>query len=259
MKALEFHQFSYASDNYAVLIHAPESGETACVDVGDADAVLAALETTGWELSHLLITHHHADHVAGLADVKKATACKVFGPVSKALAGIDVEVADGDLVDFAGRSIRVIQTPGHTLDMINFHFADDQAVFTGDTLFSMGCGRLFEGDAQMMWQSLGKLMALPASTQMYCAHEYTETNAGFALTVDPDNEALRVRIRQVKALRAAGKPTVPVVFSEELATNPFLRAGDVGIRRELGMTGASDVEVFAELRERRDNYNHGKL
>jgi len=254
MKALEFHQFSYASDNYAVLIHAPESGETACVDVGDADAVFAALKTTGWQLSHLLLTHHHADHVAGLADVKKATACKVFGPVSKTIAGIDVAMADGDLIDFAGRSIQVIQTPGHTLDMINFHLMDDQAVFTGDTLFSMGCGRLFEGDAHMMWQSLGKLMALPAVTQMYCAHEYTETNAGFALTVDPDNEALRVRIRQVKALRAAGQPTVPVMLSEELMTNPFLRVREAGIRRQLGMVDASDVEVFAELRDRRNSY-----
>ncbi|MEE9319810.1 MAG: hydroxyacylglutathione hydrolase [Granulosicoccus sp.] len=254
MKALEFHQFSYASDNYAVLIHEPVSGETACVDAGDAAAVMAALKTTGWQLSQLFITHHHADHVAGLAAVKKATSCKVFGPMSKAIVGIDVAVADGDLIDFAGHSVRVIQTPGHTLDMINYYFTDDRTVFTGDTLFSMGCGRLFEGDAKMMWQSLGKLMALPADSQMYCAHEYTETNAGFALTVDPNNEALLARTRHVKALRAAGKPTVPVMLSEELVTNPFLRAGDAGIRRQLAMPDASDVEVFAELRERRNRY-----
>lgn len=255
MKPLEFHQFPYNNDNYGVLIHSSETGETACVDAGDADAALQALQEKGWTLSHLLITHHHADHTAGLQTIKQATRCVVIGPApeSTPIAGLDQRLGDNDSFQFAGQNVRVLHTPGHTLDMINFYFEDAGAVFTGDTLFAMGCGRLFEGDAGMMQNSLAKLSVLPASTTIYCAHEYTSTNVRFALSVDPDNADLKARAVQVASLREQGQATVPFSLEEEQATNPFLRTDDSGIRRELGMESASELDVFVELRERRNN------
>ncbi len=183
MAALECVQFTYGSDNYGVLLHDAATGQTACVDAGDAQATISALSARGWTLSHLLITHHHGDHTAGVMKIKQATQCLVIGPepVSQPIAGIDTQVGDGDQFVFAERQVEVLHTPGHTIDMINFHFPDDKLVFTGDTLFSMGCGRLFEGDAAMMLASINKLKALPADTTVYCAHEYTATNARFAL------------------------------------------------------------------------------
>lgn len=256
MARLACYQFPYGSDNYGVLVHDAHSGMTACIDAGDSDAALKALESQGWSLSHLLITHHHGDHTAGLMAIKSATGCQVLGPkpLSAPIEGLDVEMVDGDEFAFAGRSVQVLHTPGHTLDMINFYIADDKLVFTGDTLFSMGCGRLFEGDAGMMLNSINKLMALPGETLVYCAHEYTATNARFAQDVDPDNAALADRVAEVTRLREAGEPTVPTRLSVELQTNPFLRTADEGIRRTLGMSDASDVAVFAELRERRNQY-----
>ena len=254
MKPLECHQFSYLSDNYGVLVHAEDTGETACIDAGDAQAVFDALESTGWSLSHLLITHHHADHTDGLEAVKEKTGCLVIGPApeSSPIPGLDKQLGEGDSFDFAGRRVEVLHTPGHTTDMINFRFVEDALLFTGDTLFSLGCGRLFEGTAPMMWESLGKLAALPEETTVYCAHEYTQTNAQLAVEVDPDNQALAQRVESVKALRADGQPTVPTSLAEELATNPFLRVNDSAIRTALDMADAEDVEVFAELRRRRD-------
>lgn len=256
MSKLQCHQFPYGSDNYAVLLHDADTGETACVDAGDAQAVLQALDQQGWQLSHLLITHHHADHTAGLADVKSATGCRVIGPepASVSIVGLDQTVGDGSEFGFAGRTVRALHTPGHTRDMINYHFADDALVFTGDTLFSMGCGRLFEGDAAMMLESIRKLKALPANTRVYCAHEYTATNARFALDVDPGNAALQERANEVTVLRERDEPTVPSTLQMELDTNPFLRTDNASLRESLGMSDADEVAVFAELRERRNRY-----
>jgi len=256
MTSLECYQFPYGTDNYGVLVHDETTGDTACIDAGDAAAALDALAAKGWTLSHLLITHHHADHTAGLINVKETTGCQVIGPVerSKPINGIDQHVDQSDTFDFAGRTVRVIHTPGHTTDMVNFYFEDDQLVFTGDTLFSMGCGRLFEGDAAMMLESINKLVALPDSTQVYCAHEYTATNARFALDVDPHNAALKKRADEVEILRAENKPTVPSLLATELQTNPFLRVDDESIRATLGLLDADDVDVFAALRDRRNGY-----
>lgn len=256
MASLTCFQFTYGSDNYGVLLHDPSTGQTACIDAGDAQAAQDALNTHGWHLSHLLITHHHGDHTAGLMALKKDSGCKVIGPemIGTPIEGIDEFVTEGSQFDFAGRTVQVLHTPGHTRDMVNYYFADDKLVFTGDTLFSMGCGRLFEGDAAMMLTSVNKLKALPDDTLVYCAHEYTATNARFALDVDPDNLQLHARAGEVEALRAQSQPTVPSLLSLEKATNPFLRVDDAGIRSTLGLEAADDVAVFAELRERRNQY-----
>ena len=252
--ALQFHQFSYMSDNYGVLIHEPATGETAMVDAGDADAAMAALKETGWTLSHILITHHHGDHTAGLAAVKEATGATVIGPDNPAIKGVDERYGDGDIFVFAGHVCRCIHTPGHTLDMLNFHFPDDGVIFTGDTLFTLGCGRVFEGDKPMMWASLKKLISLPPETVVYSAHEYTLANAKFALSVDPGNSALQRRTLDFEQMRERGEATSPTTMAEEMETNPFLRAADPGIRAHLGMEGASDEEVFAEIRSRKDSF-----
>ncbi len=253
MAALEFFQFPYMADNYGVLVHAPATGETACVDAGDADAALAALKDTGWTLSEIWVTHHHADHTAGLAALKQATGSRVVGPAKQSapIKGIDTAVSEGDAMTFGGVKVEVLHTPGHTTDMINYYLPSENALFAGDTLFTLGCGKLFEGTAPMMWDSLNKLMKLPADTTMYCSHEYTQENAAFAITVDPSNPALLERIKKVDALRADNQPTVPSTIGEELATNPFFRASDSAIRGVLGMQDATDVEVFTEIRKRR--------
>ena len=248
---LAIHQFGYNNDNYGVLLHDAESGETALVDAGDADAAEAALDESGWELTQVWITHHHGDHTAGLGELT-GDGVEVFGPAG--IAGVDNVLDGGDSFAFAGRAVEVISTPGHTLAMLNYHLPLEKLVFTGDTLFAMGCGRLFEGDAPMMWRSLGKLMALADDTVVYCGHEYTAANAAFALSVDPDNEQLQRRSEAVAELRAAGQPTVPTLIALEKATNPFVRAADPAIRAFLGMEAASDAEVFAEIRRRKDSF-----
>lgn len=256
MNQLQCFQFPYGSDNYGVLLHDPQTEHTACIDAGDADATLEALAAQGWSLTHLLITHHHGDHTAGLAAVKKKTGCHVIGPepVGTTITGLDQFVGDGSTFEFAGRTVSVLHTPGHTMDMVNYYFEHDKIVFTGDTLFSMGCGRLFEGDAALMLKSVNKIKALPDDVQMYCAHEYTATNVRFAVAVDPDNPILKERAEEVSSLRAESRPTVPSLLAAEKATNPFLRVDDEGIRRALNMPDADDVAVFSELRERRNKY-----
>ncbi len=253
---LDIHQFTYGEDNYGVLLHCRNSGDTAMIDAGDAYAGELALERTGWSLSQIWITHHHDDHTAGLAVLKAKHNAHVIGPATrgKPLAGVDQQVDDGEHFSFASREVKVLTTPGHTLDMTNFYLPHEKLLFTGDTLFAMGCGRLFEGDAQMMWASLSKLMALPSDTTIYCSHEYTATNATFALSVDPDNQMLIDRARQVTDLRASGKPTVPTNMSLEKATNPFLRVGDGAIKTAINMEDKSEVEVFAKLRKMKDNF-----
>lgn len=248
---LAIHQFPYNGDNYGVLLHDAQRGETALVDAGDAEAAKAALEEAKWPLTQIWITHHHGDHTAGLASLV-GDGVEVFGPAG--IDWIDTVLDGGDRFAFAGREVEVISTPGHTLAMLNYHLPAEKLVFTGDTLFAMGCGRLFEGDAPMMWNSLCKLMALADDTVVYCGHEYTAANARFALSVDPANTSLQRRAKAVDELRSIGQPTVPTMIALEKATNPFLRASDAGLRAHLGMGGASDAEVFAEVRRRKDNF-----
>jgi len=252
---LQYHLFPYLSDNYGVLIHDEVSGETAAVDVGEASSLMSALSEKGWKLTQLWITHHHWDHTDGLLEVKQATGCHVYGPKlqSSAIEGLDTLLEEGDTVNLGSHTASILHTPGHTTDMINFHLVDENVVFTGDTLFTLGCGRIFEGNPPMMWQSLSKFLGLPRETVVYGGHEYTLANAKFALTVDPTNEALIARAAEIEKLRADGKPTVPTTLGEEFDTNPFLRASDATIRSNLGMENASDAEVFTEIRKRKDN------
>jgi hydroxyacylglutathione hydrolase len=249
---LNIHQFTYGGDNYGVLLQEPDSGATALVDAGDATAALAALAETGWSLSQIWLTHHHGDHTAGTTEIVAATGASVHGPAS--IASVTTPVADGGEIDFGGVKVTAIATPGHTMDMLNFHIPSEKLLFTGDTLFAMGCGRLFEGDAATMWASLCKLMSLDDETVIYCGHEYTAANADFALSVDPDNDALLRRVAAVRDLRSAGQPSIPTMLALEKLTNPFLRASDPSIRAHLGMADADDVDVFTEIRLRKDNF-----
>ena len=249
---LNIHQFTYGGDNYGVLLQEPDSGATALVDAGDATAALAALAETGWSLSQIWLTHHHGDHTAGTTEIVAATGAGVHGPAS--INSVTTPVADGGEIDFGGVKVTAIATPGHTMDMLNFHIPSEKLLFTGDTLFAMGCGRLFEGDAATMWASLCKLMSLDDETVIYCGHEYTAANADFALSVDPDNDALLRRVAAVRDLRSAGQPSIPTMLALEKLTNPFLRASDPSIRAHLGMADADDVDVFTEIRLRKDNF-----
>ena len=249
---LNIHQFTYGGDNYGVLLQEPDSGATALVDAGDATAALAALAETGWSLSQIWLTHHHSDHTAGTTEIVAATGAGVHGPAS--IASVTTPVADGGEIDFGGVKVTAIATPGHTMDMLNFHIPSEKLLFTGDTLFAMGCGRLFEGDAATMWASLCKLMSLDDETVIYCGHEYTAANADFALSVDPDNDALLRRVAAVRDLRSAGQPSIPTMLALEKLTNPFLRASDPSIRAHLGMADADDVDVLTEIRLRKDNF-----
>ena len=256
MSDLQIHLFPYLSDNYGVLIHDPSTGATAAVDCGDADAYKAALERKGWKLTEIWITHHHWDHTQGLKELKAATGALVRGPQEKSnpIEGLDEHFWDGDKFAFAGHAVEVIATPGHTTDMINYYIPGQGVVFTGDTLFTLGCGRIFEGNAAMMWEGLQKLMALPQETLVYGSHEYTLANARFAVSVDPHNTALSERRERFTAMRERNEPTVPTTIRDELETNPFLRAGDSAIRKFLNMETATDSEVFAEIRKRKDNF-----
>ncbi len=256
MKPLELEIFICRSDNYGVLVHDPETGLTASIDAPEADAVLKAADRRGWTISHILTTHHHTDHVEGNLALKEQFGCEIIGPINEAVAipGLDRAVGDGDAFEFAGHTVNVIETPGHTAGHVCYHFADDKLLFAADTLFALGCGRLFERPATDMWASLQKLAVLPDETAVYFGHEYTLSNARFALTIDPDNERLKARAADIEALRAEGKFTIPTTLALEKETNPFLRAADPAIRRHLLMESRSNEEVFAEIRKRKDNF-----
>jgi len=253
---LQVHMFPCLNDNYGFLAHDPVSGATASIDTPEAAAIDAALETKGWRLSHILNTHHHFDHAGGNEALKSRWGCTIVGAANDAsrIPGIDVRVREGEEFEFGSTRARVIEVPGHTTGHIAYYFAQDGVVFVGDTLFALGCGRLFEGSPKQMWTSLSKLMALPDDTIVYCAHEYTKANAAFALTVEPDNPALTERAREIDRLRASGTPTVPTTIGLEKATNPFLRPMSIDLQRTLGMEGADEVEVFAETRRRKDHF-----
>ena len=257
MPALEIHQFMCLSDNFGVLIHDPESGVTASIDAPEEAAVLQALEEKGWSLSHILVTHYHGDHTQGIAGLKQKTGARVIGPAGEAakIPTLDQTVSDGEAFSMGPLTVQVFETPGHTLGQVNYYIADAKVAFTGDTLFALGCGRVFEGSHEQMWQSLEKLRAnLPDDTAIYCGHEYTLANAKFALSVDPENDALKQRAAEIEALRAAGKPTLPSTMGLEKTTNPFLRPEDPAIQAHLGMSGAAPAAVFSEIRSRKDSF-----
>jgi hydroxyacylglutathione hydrolase len=254
MATLDIHQFPCLSDNFGVLIHDSAANLTASIDAPDAKAVAAALKEKGWKLTHILTTHHHGDHTGGNAALKADTGCSIIGPRNEAakIPGIDKQVGEGDTFTFGGHEVRVLDTPGHTAGHITYVMQSAKVAFAGDTLFAIGCGRVIEGDAQMMWQSLKKLMALPKDTTVYCGHEYTQANARFALTIEPENAALQARAKEVDRLRAAGKPTLPTTIGVELETNPFLRPHVPAIQRRLGMEGKPEWQIFGEIRERKN-------
>lgn len=239
-------------DNYAYLVKA--GADCAVVDPSEAAPVRAALAARGWTLTHILNTHHHADHTGGNLALKRDSGAKVVGPAKDAarIPGIDIGVAENTGWDFAGRPVQILEVPGHTRGAITFVLED--RAFTGDTLFAMGCGRLFEGDPATMWASLGKLMRLADGTELYCGHEYTQANGRFALTLEPGNAALAARMKAVDKTRAEGKPTVPSTMALEKQTNPFLRAASPEIRKSLGLEMADDVAVFGEIRRRKDGF-----
>lgn len=244
------------SDNYAFLAHDPVSGATALVDIPEAGPILDTLADTGWTLSDILITHHHPDHVQGLAEVLARHPARVVGAAADAhrLPPLDLALDDGDTVQIGSEMGTVMDVSGHTIHHVAYHFPASNAVFTADSLMALGCGRVFEGTKPQMWESLQKLMALPADTVVYSGHEYTAANGKFALSIDPENPDLISRVRNVAEKRASGVPTVPSLLSLELATNPFLRAHDPAIQAHLGMADATAIDVFTEIRTRKDRF-----
>src|SRR5438132_1094905 len=252
--AAEIRLFTCLTDNFGALIHDPATKATASIDAPEAGPILKALEHEGWQLTDILITHHHHDHVGGVAALKQKYDCRVVAPHDKStkIANVDLRAAHGDVVKVGGLLARVLETPGHTLDHISYVFDSEKALFAADTLFSIGCGRVFEGNYPMMWDSLLKLRALPDDFHLYCGHEYTAANVKFALTVEPDNPALKTRADEVAQLRAAGKPTIPTLLGDEKMANVFLRADEPSVAAALRLKGASPAEVFGELRERKN-------
>ena len=246
--SLIVRQFPCLSDNYGFLAKDEASGQVACIDTPDAGAILRELDAAGWSLNLILNTHWHPDHAGGNARLKAATGCEIIGPAEVTrIAPLDRTVAGGDIVDLGETRFEVIETGGHTLGHIAYFDAADRVAFVGDTLFALGCGRLFEGTAEQMWASLSRLAALPEDTRVYCAHEYTASNARFALSVDPD-PALKARAEAVFAARARGEATVPTTIGAEKATNPFLRAPALALGRKAGAAH----EAFAAVRAAKD-------
>ena len=249
-------QFAARTDNFGVLIHDTAAGLTAAIDAPEEAPIVAKLREKNWRLDRIFTTHHHQDHVEANLALKAAYGCTIVGPAAEAekIPGIDEGLGDGDSLLVGEHAIHVIATPGHTLGHVTYHMPDQGLAFVGDTLFAVGCGRVIEGTMAMMWGSLEKLMRLPDDTIIYCGHEYTEANIRFALTIEPGNAALVQRAAEVKALRAAGKATLPTTLTREKATNPFLRVDEPAIRRLVGMEGATAAEAFGELRRRKDSF-----
>jgi hydroxyacylglutathione hydrolase len=252
--AAEIRLFPCLTDNFGYLIHDPATKATASIDAPEAGPIVKALEREGWRLTDILVTHHHGDHVGGIAELKQKYNSRVVAPHDKSakIANVDVRVQQGDIVKVGALMARVLETPGHTLDHISYVFDDEKVLFAADTLFSIGCGRVFEGTYPMMWDSLLKLRALPDDFRLYCGHEYTAANVKFALTVEPNNPDLKARAEEVTRLRAAGQPTIPTLLGDEKKANVFLRADEPAVAASVHLKGASAAEVFGELRERKN-------
>jgi hydroxyacylglutathione hydrolase len=250
----EIRLFPCLSDNFGYLIHDPATKTTASIDAPEAGPVINALEREGWRLTDILITHHHHDHVGGVAELKQKYKCRVVAPHDKTakIANVDYRTGQGDVLKIGTLLARVLETPGHTLDHVSYVFDNEKVLFAADTLFSIGCGRVFEGTYPMMWDSLLKLRALPDDFKLYCGHEYTAANIKFALTIEPNNAALKARAEEVKRLRSENKPTVPTLLGEEKSANVFLRADEPSVAAAVRMKDRSAEEVFAELRERKN-------
>ncbi|HYC03622.1 MAG TPA: hydroxyacylglutathione hydrolase [Azospirillaceae bacterium] len=256
MATLDVRLVPALSDNYVYLLRDTETGTVAIVDPAEPEPVEEALARLGWRPSLILNTHHHGDHIGGNEALKERHHLRLTGPRAERgrIPGMDDLVAEGDRFHLGKRPVRVFEVPGHTRGHVAFWFEDADALFCGDTLFALGCGRLFEGTPAQMWDSLLKLRGLPDSTRVYCGHEYTAGNARFALSVDPDNAALQIRAQEIADLRARGEPTIPSLLGIERATNPFLRADDPALAARLGMAGAAPAEVLGEIRRRKDHF-----
>ena len=253
---LQVRMFPCLSDNYGFLAHDPGTGETVSIDTPDPDEILRQANEAGWRISQIWNTHHHWDHAGGNLALKEKTGAFIIAPEAEKerIDGADRWVRDGESVRLGEFVADVIATPGHTLGHVVYHFASEKIAFVGDTLFALGCGRLFEGSPAQMWNSLSRLRALPDETQIYCAHEYTQANAKFALSVDPENQALKTYSKNVDLKRARNEPTVPTILHAEKAANPFLRADSSDLVRALDMKDADPVTVFAEVRQRKDKF-----
>ena len=250
---LEIHQFPCLSDNYGFLLHDPDSGETAAIDTPDGTEYLRQAGAKGWTITQIWNTHWHPDHAGGNGAIVEATGAVVIAPQEvEKLSPIDRVVGNGDSVALGEWEARVIDVSGHTNGHIAYHIAEADTAFVGDSVFALGCGRMFEGEPEQFWHSLQRIRGLPDNTLLYCAHEYTDANARFALHADPDNAELRLYAARVEEKRAKGEPTVPTLLARELVTNPFLRADDPDIRDRWG--GRTPAETFATLRAAKDNF-----
>jgi hydroxyacylglutathione hydrolase len=255
MSKLEIVQIPYLNDNYAYLLHEASSSLTAVVDPGEAGPVIKAANKRGWRLTQVLATHHHGDHVGGLAELaSEYPGLEIIAGAGDAerIPGATRILRDNEEISIGQAKAKAIAIPGHTIGHMVYYFSETKALFSGDALFLLGCGRLFEGGAPEMWRGLERLRALPVETLIYCAHEYTEANARFALAIEPNNAHLAQRAKEITGLRAAGKPTVPETLGVELKTNPFLRPDVLELQKALGLLGHDPGEVFAEIRRRKD-------
>jgi hydroxyacylglutathione hydrolase len=256
MMSAEVRLFRCLTDNFGVLLHDPDTGATAAIDAPEAEPIEAKLKETGWKLTDILVTHHHADHTQGIRALKEKYKCRVVAPAGEAgkIPGVDATVRGGDTIKVGNLTANVIETPGHTLGHIAYWFHSEKIAFVGDTLFSIGCGRVIEGTPEQMWGSLMKLRDLPDDTQIYCGHEYTLSNIKFALSIDEDNPVLSAREAQARRQIEEGAPTIPVTIGDEKLANPFLRADVADLACDIGMAGKPAVEVFAEIRERKNRF-----
>ena len=254
---LDVIQLPALTDNYIYLLHDSITGETATVDPAVAEPVISTLQKKNWQLNYIFNTHHHGDHVGANLQLKQLTACKIVAAASdrNRIPGIDITVSEGETFTLGHHRFQVIATPGHTIGHLVYYCADSNALFCGDTLFSLGCGRLFEGSAEQMWQSLQKLKILPGNTRVYCAHEYTQANGRFALTVEADNLDLQQRVKEVAELRRQNLFTIPSTIALELATNPFLRDHSASLRHTIGASNDDNpIQVFAKVRSLKDQF-----